>query len=447
MERKKKLVDTLRASYEAAGFPASVLLGLSGGADSLALLFALLDLQQDEGFLLTCVHVNHHLRKESDDEAIWLAKLMDTLSLPLITKDVKVPPVGSLEAAARQVRYAAFHEALAQSGAKVLALAHHADDQAETMLMRLMHGTGPAGLAAMGEFTGGIWRPFLLTPKEELIHSLKVRGQQWLEDASNHDQRMLRNAIRHRISPEIEKLSPGAMVRMAQTAKLLRDEEEAWRFYEDRWLDQRASLCPPLVFLMTAPFIEEPIAFKRRLVRRLCGVYGINLDRQQTDALCACALPNQGKPVRMNLPGSAYALCTHNRLHVVPADQAGLSSLLDGRLEPVLDPDGLGDGKRVQTFDADKLAGAGLRQARRGDWIVPLGMEGSQSMAQYLSDRKIDLPFRRFWPVYAAGNQVLWAIGLGVSQTAAVTARTQNRIQYVFRGSLPGDLGRKTEEE
>ncbi len=444
MNGTRTLLDRIGASYKAIGAPDSILLGLSGGADSLALLFALLDLKQDEGFEVHCVHVNHHLRAGADDEANWLAALLKGLAVPLRIKDVQVPAGGSLEAQARQVRYAAFEEAMRETGAEVLALAHHAFDQAETMLMRLMHGTGPSGLAAMGELSGCIWRPLLLTSKDALIGYLKSRGQSWVEDESNQDQRMLRNAIRYRISPEIEALSPGALVRMAQTAKLIGDEEEAWAQFEDRWLIRSASLVSPMVFLLTAPFMAQPLAFRRRLIRRLCGVYGINLDRPQTDALCA--LPNMAKPVRMNLSADAHALCTRSRLHIIPADIEQRHMPLTGHLEKVPAAQGLGDGKRVQTFDAGKLAGAQLRHACREDRIIPLGMTGSQSMAQYLSDRKVDLPFRRFWPVYARGNQVLWAIGLGCAQTAAVDEKTQNRIQYVFKGPLPGDLHQMTEE-
>lgn len=444
-DQDQSLLDAVRRSFYAAGAPESILLGLSGGADSMALLMVLLDLRKSEGFRLTCVHVNHHLRAASDNEAKWLSSLLQLRDIPLIVKDVKVPGRGSLEAAARQVRYVAFAEAMRESGAQVLALAHHANDQAETMLMRFMHGTGPAGLAAMGERSGDIWRPFLQTPKADLVQFLLACGQKWIEDASNQDQRMLRNAIRHQVMPGIEALAPGSALRMAKTAALMHDEEKAWKVITGRWLVRHASLDKPFVFLLIEPFLKEPLAFQRRLVRRLCQGFGIDLDRSQTDALCE--LPNAPKPAKMNLPGGAYALCSASRLHVVPAAPDPPLPPLEGWLEPTDTPGGLGDGKRLQTFDAEKLAGASLRYAQAGDRISPLGMEGSQSMAQYLSDRKIDQPFRRCWPVLAKRNQVLWAIGLGAAQTAAVTERTKDRIQYVFKGRLPGDIGPMMEEE
>jgi len=436
MNTQQALIDTLSASYRAIGAPDSVLLGLSGGADSLALLRLLLMLKEQEGFDLFCVHVNHHLREESDAEAKWLSSLMARLSVPLLVLDVQVPKGASPEAQARQVRYQAFDQAMAFYKAQVLALAHHADDQAETMLMRLMRGTGATGLAAMRELSGVLWRPLLNASKAQLEALLKALNQNWLEDSSNQDDKFFRNAIRHYICPELEALSPGATLRMAQTAGLLGDEEDAWRMFEDRWLSRHASLSPPLVFLKREPFLKEPLAFQRRLARRLCAIYGLALDKVQTDALCA--LPNAGIAATMNLPGGTHAQATRQHLHILPVSREGLPYPPLGQLKKVETPLGLGDGKYCQTFDQDQLVGAILRFPGPKDRITPLGMKGSMSLSKYLGDRKVDLPFRRWWPVLAREDEVLWVIGLGASQAAAVTEKTQNRIQYVFEGGLPG---------
>ncbi len=410
----------------------------------MALLMILHDLSQKEMFSLSCIHVNHHLREESNEEAQWLEAELKKLKVRLIIKDVTVCRTGSLEEQARKVRYQAFEEVFKTVQADVIALAHHADDQAETMLMRLLHGTGPSGLAAMREKSNHLWRPLLNISKDQLIVYLEEIQQHWLEDPSNKDTRIFRNAIRHQIMPKIETLSPGAQKRMANTARLLADEEEAWKIIEARWLSKNANSQPPFVFLLTRPLMTEPLAFRRRLVRRLCSVYGIELDSVQTNALCA--LPNGPLPVKINLPGNASALCTHTRLHISPPDVDKKPAVLKGYLKQVEIPMGMGDGKRRQTFDADQIKGAELRCVLPSDRIKPLGMTGGQSMSKYLSDRKIDLPFRRHWPVLAIENEVLWAIGLGVAQTAAVTTETKNRIQYVFEGSVPGDLIQEAEE-
>lgn len=438
MESRSALVETVRQSYLTIGSPRHVMLGLSGGADSLALFHILHELKQHFEFRLSCVYVNHHLRKASDDEAAWLKILMGKMDTPFYVQDVIVPEEGNLEDQARWVRYQAFDRVMKQCGADILVLAHHADDQAETMLMRLMYGTGLKGLSAMRELNGHIWRPLLQVSRKDLEAFLKSKNQTWLSDESNQDYRFLRNAIRHRISPVLEELSPGVQMRMAQTARLLGDEEDAWRFFEEQWLRKHASASPPLVFLRTASFGDQPLAFQRRLVRRLCEVYDIPLDREQTEILRS--LPNSPMPVRMNLPRDASAYCTERHLHIIPANLDGFTFPDLGQLLQVDTSDCLGDGIRTQTFDADKLQGVRLRRLAPGDRISPLGMIGSQPMTQYLSDRKIDLPLRRFWPVLAKGDQVLWAIGLGCAQTAAVTEKTRNRIRYVYEGALPGEL-------
>lgn len=436
MKKDYSVADCVKSSYERIGKPKSVLLAFSGGADSSSLLYALLKLRDEEGLIVTCAHINHQIRSASFQEEGQVRKHLQSLGVALLIKRVTVSREGNLEANAREARYQALYGAMKDTGSEVIALAHHANDQAETMLMRLMYGTGQAGLAGMSEMNGVLWRPLLQIPKHQLINYLNEMKVQWLQDESNEDPSFMRNSIRMRLMPWIEEVFPGACERMAQTAALLQDENIAWKRYEDEWLIKHAKTLPPFVFLCTDPLACESVALQRRVLRRLCQTYDIVLDFRQTEELreLADSLPGTA----LNLPRSFKAFKSRKRLHILPD---AVKSMHVAWPQPNVSDaaNELGNGRRVQTFDAGRLSGAIVRQAKPGDWIVPLGMTGTMTLSKYLGSRGVDQPFRRFWPVLAKQSEVFWAIGHGPSQTAAVTADTEQRICLSFDARLPDE--------
>jgi len=444
MNTQEVLLQAIRDSYRRIGKPPAVLLALSGGADSVALLHLLMMLQQEESFTLSAVHINHGLREASTKEEEFVRTLAAASDMPLHIKRVSVSRTGNLEAAARTARYAAFVEVLKASQSNVLALAHHAGDQAETVMMHLMRGAGLDGLSGMEEYRAPYWRPLLLCSKALLLEYLDDEGISHVLDESNLDLRFLRNDLRHNVLTRLEGHAPGAIVRIAKTAQMLRDENRLLKSLEDSWLMEYARMDPPFVFLLTAPFMEEPEALQRRLLRRLAAVYEISLDFEQTERLRAQVLQNQPGPI--NLPGGLKGFLSRERLHILHDDVKLTKRFWP---QPLMAPagEGMGDGLRDQVVDADRIQGAEMRPARRGDVISPLGTSGSQTIWKYLSARKVDQPFRPFWPVYARGSRVLWVPGCGVSADAAVTADTASRIRLVFTGTLPHEITRVGGEE
>ncbi len=426
----------VRDSYVRIGRPKSVMLAYSGGADSTSLLHALIKLRDEEGFSFICAHVNHQIRKTSSQEEQWISDRLSDVGVPFIIKRIHVPERGNLESNAREARYQALYEAMNDMGCEILALAHHANDQAETMLMRLMHGTGLTGLAGMSEKSGVLWRPLLQIPRANLIRFLNAQKAEWIQDESNADPMFMRNSIRMNLIPWIESASPGACERMAQTALILQDEKKAWRAYEDEWLERYARMEPPFVYLLTERLRCESAAFQRRLIRRLCDVYALALDFRQTETVRG--LLDAAPGTALNLPKGAKAFRAKKGLHIL-AD--AVESMHPDWPQPTVlgTNDSHGDGKRVQAFDAKRVNGASVRQAKPGDWIVPFGMAGSMSLAKYLGSRGVDRPFRRFWPVLARGNEVFWVIGIGPSQTAAVTPETEQSVCLAFDARLPDE--------
>lgn len=437
MKKHYGLVQQLKASYVRIGKPANVMLGFSGGSDSTALLHSLVMLREEEGFGLSCAHVNHGIRISSDAEEQWVTRLLDRMGITLLKNHVEMPWGGNLEARARALRYQAFREAMKETGSEVTALAHHAGDQAETMIMRLMHGTGSVGLAGMAELNGPFWRPFLPVPKSELISFLKGLNAEWIEDESNDDTKFMRNFVRLKIFPLMEAATPGISERMSQTAILLHDENLAWEHLENDWLKKHAKLTPPFVFLLIEPFLRENAAVQRRLLRRITRESDIEIDFKQTESLREAAL-SSSYPLTINLPKGGKAFRSEIRLHIIT--HAVQSSHVYWPQPRQLEPSGnLGDGRKEQTFDGNLLKGAVIRQARQDDRIVPLGMHGSQPLLKYLSARKVDQPFRCFWPVLASGSTILWVPGHGPAQTAAVTSSSETRIKLAFEAILPDE--------
>jgi len=433
MKIDEALAHGLTTSYESIGSPKCLMLALSGGADSVALYHLICRLAAECNAELHCVHVHHGLRAAADDEADFVSSLCRQSGVPLTIKRVKVERTGSLEASARKARYSALRETMRETGIDVIALAHHADDQAETVLMHLMYGAGPSGLAGMREFDRGIWRPLLTTQKSALVSLLIDNDLMWREDESNQHPRHMRNAIRHNVMPVLQALTPSCSMNIVRAAQLLRDEEDFWHTYVTHWLDQYACIEEPHIFLLTKPCCDLPLAAKRRVLRGLCAEIGIELDFQQTQRLCQ--LLNSAPGSMQNLPIKVQALRTRERLFLLK-QPAGILPL--GQLKTVDDTSQIDD--LQQALDADQLQGAVLRYRQAGDWLSPLGAGGSQKLRKYMIDRQIDRPFRDSWPLLCRGKEVLWVIGVGIAQTAAVNADTRMRTIMRYEGRLPGDL-------
>ncbi|HHT08069.1 MAG: tRNA lysidine(34) synthetase TilS [Clostridiales bacterium] len=427
----------LTLSYQKIGAPQSILLALSGGADSVALLHLLSELQKTNPFELICVHINHGLREASAGEEQFVKSLCEKAGIRLFTKRVSVPKTGNLEEAARTARYKAIHHVQTETGAQVIALAHHANDQAETVLMHLMRGAGLDGIAGMSEFRPPYWRPLLRVPQKDLLAYLNQRQFKWVEDESNQDTRLLRNNLRHGLLSLLEEQSPGVVLRLAQTADILKAEQNLLHHLQNAWLNQYAKMQLPFNFLLINPWMHQELAMKRRLVRALCRPVCGELDYAQTERLVAFVMESSASS--LNLPRNAKAILSKERLHILP-DDVKLTKLT--WQQPLAAPakEGMGDCLREQVVDEASIASAVMRQVSPDDVISPLGMQGTQPIRKYLIAKGIDRPFRPFWPVYALGNQVLWVPGCGVSSTAAVTQNTVSKVKLVFSGILPHEI-------
>ena len=214
--------------------PINVIVAFSGGLDSSVLLYAVSQLKEKSYGEITAVHVHHGLSKHANEWAEFCEERAKKCGVRFVLRKVTVPSGGAgFEAEARQLRYEVLEEEARKSAADAILTAHHLDDQLETFLIQWMRGSGPAGLAAMPPLLRKdgctIMRPLLGFQRTELERFAEIRGIKWVEDESNEDMKYLRNAIRHNIIPELEKIRPGFKTAAARSIELIAEAAETLR--------------------------------------------------------------------------------------------------------------------------------------------------------------------------------------------------------------------------
>lgn len=324
---------------------------VSGGADSVALLRALHTANRQPreslGIALSAIHVHHNLRgPEADADAAFVADLCARLEIPLHRFDVDVPSQiestgETMEEAARNLRYAAFHKLLTENHADAILTAHTLDDQAETVLMKLLRGAWTDGLSAIHPIvtpekpkTGRIIRPLLATRRAEIESFLRDLNQHWREDSSNADTHHTRNRVRHELMPLLRTFNPNLDQTLANIAELARDEESRWQSELSRLLPQlilpgkpvrgggrsvstnpaNASLSIEIERLRTL----DP-ALRRRVLRAAARQVGARLNFEETARLLAlCGL--QSHPTVTSRTGAVLQLSQHLRAERSPRE-------------------------------------------------------------------------------------------------------------------------------
>lgn len=407
--------------------PQRLLVGLSGGADSVALAYLLMQ----RGVELRAVHVNHGLRGgASDGDEAFVRQLCKSWGLPL---DVyrAVPPAHPGEDWARQARYGFFRQAMEEHGAEAIALAHHRDDQAETFLLHLLRGAGLAGLTAMEQdcqvLGVRVIRPLLGTSRQELRKMLTKENIPWREDASNQDTRYLRNALRCQVLPLLEQLAPGATGRIASTAGLLRLDEEALALTAD-------ALAVGEPYISLTELEKLPAGLMHRVLRqwwRRCTApqEERSLSRQQTEALASLVKAPAGSKRNLPMGLQGYRGWTH--LHLL-----GVESSCSVRLSVSNGAAYHGDGHKTQAMPKPLYEQCVVRTRQPGDWISPFGLSGRQSIQDYFVNRRVDAPFRDCVPLLCLGSQVMLVAGVGAGAVPAFDPANDN-LMLSWMGDMP----------
>jgi len=384
-----------------------VVIGVSGGADSVALLRVFHSLN----IPVTIAHVNHQLRgAESDADERFVRELADELETPLTVKSIDVRKLaegsgGSIEMAARQARidfFATFNNA-------IIALAHHADDQVETFILKLARGAGSEGLGGMsfsqplGDLR--IIRPMLEIPRAEIIEWLKQNKFKWREDASNSDETYLRNRVRHTVLPMLEsELNPNLRETILRTMDILHAENE--------WMDGMIADC-------RLPVADLSLAARRRVLRKWLFEQGVKeVGFNAVEKILMLMNRGEGTAIfelndRQRIVVEYGKLRFEDTEQVFQPVQAWKLSIEPGNGWKRDPGKGAGILPAEASFDADKVGSSPItvRNFEPGDRINPLGMEGSRKLQDIFTDQKIPRAQRPAVPVVICRGEIIWLPG------------------------------------
>jgi tRNA(Ile)-lysidine synthase len=441
----KKSVIKLSLALEPPGVKAmghglpgagNLLLGVSGGADSVALLHMLHALADGRGWRLIVGHVDHGLRPESSEDASFVEELAAELGLPFLMRRVKVKAKGrSLEEASREERRAALLDMARQTGADVIALAHHADDQAETLLARLLQGTGASGLAGMRPWSPPFWRPLLELRRDDLRKWLKQRGFTWREDPTNQDMGPLRNRVRHELLPLAqERINPRAVEALSRLAQVCADEEKFWedwcREQAGKWVHAEGTS----LFLELDDCCRWDPASLRRILRWMTGrllgkgQHLLSLHIEQMEEL---AEGRAGR--RLTLPEGLMAWREKNGLRLdlgeTPPD---FSITLQGpgwvwlpHLRAWLAVEQAPEPKELKARGAEVYIPAArvvwpllIRPPKTGERFKPMGAPGSKRLSRFLIDQKVSPWWRKRTVIVSDRRGIWWAGPWSLSERA-----------------------------
>lgn len=392
-------------------------LGLSGGLDSVVLLELLAQLRQPLQFRLSAIHVNHQLSRHAAEWAVFCFTLCETYAVPLDIAVVQVPfqPGDSLEAAARSVR----HEALNRSAADFIVLAHHLDDQAETLLLQLLRGCGVEGASAMAELNGRLLRPLLKTSRAQLVEYARHRGLNWVEDESNLDTRFDRNFLRHRVLPVLAERFPAyretflrASRNFSESSQLL---EELARH------DAVTAIHEKKLSVQLLTHLSLPRA--KNLLRHFLGLHGITAPSaiRLEDMLHQLVSAKQDAQIRIPLEsfelrrflGQAWVISTPSQ------PDPGLNYVWQGEDELKLHE--LGGTLKFWPVHGQGISRARLEQApvtlrlrQGGERLQPDCKRPRRSLKNLFQETGIPPWTRRTTPLLYSGKNLAAGLGIGI---------------------------------
>ncbi len=422
---------------------------VSGGADSVALLLLLLELRSKLGIVLSVVHFNHKLRgRASDADEEFVASLAAKYKLEFHSSSADIAKKAkkeraNLEDAARRARHDYFRS-LADAGACTrIAVAHTADDQAETVLAHLLRGTGLAGLGGIHPLSGPIFRPLLPVRRAALRTYLRRKKQGWREDATNRDTRRMRARIRKKLLPLLEKqFQPAVVEHLASLANLAREDEA----FLDALLEQRMAAA--------VPEREGEVHLARGIVERLKKRSG-QLSASHVEAVLELARGGRNGS-SLSLPGGievrkdrealvfrAMRNAETNRAANPPREFSYDIDLSRGAQDVrvpelgcvfrfrVIDwpSEGEENKNREMVLDPERLRSPlVLRNWRAGDRLRPSGHQNAHKLKRLLNEKHISRWEREGWPVLTSGGVLVWARGFAVATDFAADERTRSGI-------------------
>lgn len=420
-----------------------IVVALSGGGDSLALVDLFTRVNQP----IVLAHCNFKLRDdESDQDEEFVRKVALVYELPLHITAFETAEYSrekgiSIEMAARELRYSWFEKIRVETSGASIAVAHHADDSVETMLINLIRGTGIRGLSGIQPRQGHVIRPLLFTNREELADYLEFRHLEYRNDSSNQDTRFIRNRIRQIILPEFEKINPAIRQIIREEQVLFNQAQRIVDGYTDLKANKLAIEEDDQVKISIRGLLEEE--FPETILFAILRPFGFH-GRQIPQILMATG----------SVSGKVFTSRTHTLLidremmivtsgHETNTDRYYFDpefpdqdlpvkfqcrTLNDENFNPPKDPD-------IACLDYEKLdLPLILRRWEKGDFFYPLGMDHSKKVSDFFIDQKVNrIDKNRVW-ILASGEQIVWILGYRIDQRFRVTTDTRVVLEIKMMG-------------
>jgi len=441
------------ARYELLREGETVLVAVSGGADSIALLAMLRALQAELRIHLHVVHLNHKLRADADADAAFVQELAASFGMPVTVESADVRALAkrekrSLEDAGRTARYAFFAGAASRLGARRVATAHTRDDQVETVLMRLQQDAPWEALAGipprrpLGEAL--VIRPLWELTRAELTGYLRAHTLRWREDPTNRDRRVLRNRIRHEILPALECEQPTIRVRLWEVGEMVRQAEDILQDHTQMAWMRMARAHGTTLALPLREFQYSPRAVQRRLVHRAVhAVAGWNLPLPRVIEEEVVRLGVTGRPGTQVELGVGVARCGYDALEFLPhppivsneryvlpvpgrVTAQAFGVVVAAEVAQATVRGATATAAEEVEFDAATIrTPLEIRSWRPGDRFTPRGLRGKKKLQDFFVDAKVPRWDRARVPILVdAHGEIIWVIGHRIAAIAQVTAAT-----------------------
>lgn len=437
-----------------------VIAGVSGGADSLCLLFLLAEYGKKVDFSLIAVHVEHGIRgQESLEDQEFVENLCKEQGIDLRCVSCNVPQMArekgwTLEEAGRAARYEAFRKTCEETGGTRIAVAHNQNDQAETMLWNMARGSGLTGAAGIRPVRENIIRPLLCVSRQEIEEYLRSRGISWRTDRTNEEMRYTRNCIRHHILPAMEReLNEKTTVHLAQLSQDIRQVEQYLEKTVEKTVRETAVFLEGRAEIQAEKFLQEEELIQERALRLClkkagCGLKDVG--RRHIRQLLKLFAGQSGK--RVSLPGGWMAVKQFDQVCIMQEGSAYISREAEflkqlkipgatetpwGILETTVfeyESENIPQNKYTKWLNYDKISSnLQLRTRRPGDYLVINRQGGRKKLKEYFVEEKIPAEKRKDILLVTCGSEILWVVGYRISEAYKITDQTEKALQITIR--------------
>ncbi len=455
----------------------SIIIGVSGGPDSVALLKILHSINLKKGLRLRLfiAHLNHRLRgRSSEEDAQFVRNLSKNFSLPFILKTLDIQKAagqtkGSIEEIGRRERYKFFMESAQEHNASLVAVGHTADDNGETILHRIIRGTGILGLGGIPikrplkkDSSIQLVRPLLFTPKKEIIEYLERENLNYRTDISNYEPIYLRNKIRLELIPLLEnQYNPNIKRALMQLCQILTINNEYVSLEAKKILKESTVESNGNSYSINTRFlIQQPKILQYRILQEILHIMQVPLKEITFHhyTMIIEEISRTGKGKHLQLPGKFHLWHEHGILHlrkeplhkicmplpseviiqipgITPVNPLGrlVSEILDVQEIP-LELYRKTKTKDEEIFDLESITmPVAIRSRKNGDTISPLGIQGHKKLKDLFIDKKVPLKERDSTPIVVMNNRPIWVIGICIDNKVKITPHTKKILKLTFQ--------------